>query len=93
MSAERGPEAEQLFGILADGTPANEAELPDTGVGGERELWLSPLFVSGTDYGTRSSTVLWIENGEVTFIERTFQGEPERYTTVEHRFHLNDKNP
>jgi uncharacterized protein with NRDE domain len=91
MSAERGPEAEQLFGILADGTPANEAELPDTVAGGERELWLSPLFVSGADYGTRSSTVLWIENGEVTFIERTFQGGPECYTSVEHRFHLNDE--
>jgi hypothetical protein len=33
---------------------------------------------------------LWIDNdGEVTFIERTFQGGPERYSTVEHRFRLN----
>ena len=90
MTDEDGPQPEQLFSILADGAPADETELPDTGIGRERELWLSPLFISGTDYGTRSSTVLWIENGDVTFIERTFQGSPERYSTVEHRFHLNE---
>lgn len=90
MSAEGGPDAEQLFSILADVTPASEAELPDTDAGRERELWLSPLFISGTDYGTRSSTVLWIDNGEVTFIERSFRGGPEHYTAVEHRFHLDD---
>lgn len=92
MSADKGPDAERLFAILADRAPADEAELPDTGVGRERELWLSPLFVSGPEYGTRSSTVLWIDNdGDVTFIERTFQGDPERYSTVEHRFRLNDR--
>jgi uncharacterized protein with NRDE domain len=90
MSAEGGPEAEQLFTILADRAPADEIELPDTVVDRERELWLSPLFISGSEYGTRSATVLWIDNDDVTFIERTFQGGPERYTTVEHRFQLND---
>jgi uncharacterized protein with NRDE domain len=90
MSTDNGPSAEQLFAILADRAPADETELPDAVLGGERELWLSPLFISGSDYGTRSSTVLWIDNdGEVTFIERTFQGGPERYSTVEHRFRLN----
>lgn len=92
ISADKGPDAERLFAILADRAPADEAELPDTGVGRERELWLSPLFVSGPEYGTRSSTVLWIDNdGNVTFIERTFQGDPERYSTVEYRFRLNDR--
>lgn len=93
MSAGTGPEAESLFTILADRIPANEAELPDTGVGQERELWLSPLFITGSDYGTRSSTVLWIDgDGEVTFIERTYNGEPQRYSAVEHRFRLRDRS-
>lgn len=92
MLSDNGPSAEELFAILADRAPADEAELPHTVPSGERELWLSPLFVSGNDYGTRSSTVLWIDNNdEVTFIERTFQGDPERYSTVEHRFRLNDR--
>lgn len=92
ISADDGPQAEALFTILADCAPANEAELSDTGVGREREPWLSPLFISGSDYGTRSSTVLWIDgNGEVTFIERTFDGDPQRYSAVEHRFHLSDR--
>ena len=89
MSADNGPDAERLFAILADRAPADEAELPGTTVGHERELWLSPLFVSGPEYGTRSSTVLWIgSQGEVTFIERTFQDGPEHYSTVEHRFRI-----
>jgi uncharacterized protein with NRDE domain len=91
MSADNAPDAERLFAILADREPADEAELPETGVGRERELWLSPLFVRGPEYGTRSSTVLWIDkDGEVTFIERTFQDGPQRYRTAEYRFRLND---
>jgi uncharacterized protein with NRDE domain len=93
MSDENGPDAERLFTILADRAPADEVELPDRGVGRERELWLSPLFISGPTYGTRSSTVLWIDNdGDVTFIERTFEDGPERYSTVEQRFRLNDRS-
>jgi uncharacterized protein with NRDE domain len=71
-----GWDAEGLFALLADRTVAADRELPDTGVGLEWERVLSPLFITSPNYGTRSSTVLLIENsGEVTFLERSFTAE------------------
>ncbi|MGA7615677.1 MAG: NRDE family protein [Thermoanaerobaculia bacterium] len=62
-----------LFDLLADHTRADDAELPDTGVGLERERDLSPIFIRGSFYGTRSSTVVGIrENGEMHIAEHTF---------------------
>lgn len=67
------PAAEQLFGLLAGREPAPDDALPDTGVGLEAERMLSPLFIGGAGYGTRSSTVVLFERaGRVTFAERSF---------------------
>jgi len=67
------PAADDLYGLLADRTPAAEERLPDTGVGLERERLLSPRFICSADYGTRSSTLLRLdEDGRVRFGERTF---------------------
>ena len=49
-----------LFAALADERTAPEAQLPDTGIGLERERWLSAAFIRGKDYGTRASTVVLI---------------------------------
>lgn len=81
--------AQDLFALLADCVPAPDSALPETGVGLGAERWLSPIFVSGTDYGTRSSTVLKIDVANtVTFIERTFERKPDSYETVEHDFQI-----
>lgn len=65
---------EALFNLLDDRRPAPEEELPDTGVGKEKERMLSPLFIEGDRYGTRASTVLRIaRDGTVDFAERTFE--------------------
>jgi uncharacterized protein with NRDE domain len=78
-----------LFGILTDRTTAPDAELPDTGVGLERERELSSSFVAGDRYGTRASTVLLINHKyEVVFIERAFGARGVRLETVERRFAL-----
>ena len=62
-----------LFTLLADDLPAADNELPDTGVGRDAERALSPAFVRTADYGTRCSTVVLVEyDGEVHFVERTF---------------------
>ncbi len=67
------PDPEEIFQALADPHPFADGLLPDTGVGLERERLLSPLFISGTDYGTRCTTVLLIDRaGAVTFMERVF---------------------
>jgi uncharacterized protein with NRDE domain len=62
-----------LFEALADRTPGEDAELPDTGVGATRERELSPAFIAGEHYGTRASTVVLIgRDGSVLFEERRF---------------------
>jgi uncharacterized protein with NRDE domain len=64
---------EEVFGLLGDRRQAPDAELPDTGVGIALERFLSPPFIVGPDYGTRSSTVvLFFADGTVSFAERSF---------------------
>lgn len=66
---------QRLFEALTDREVAEDALLPRTGVPLERERLLAPAFVSSTDYGTRASTVLMADrNGQVRFIERTWDG-------------------
>lgn len=64
---------EQIFAALSDPAPFAYDLLPDTGVGPERERLLSPIFIEGEEYGTRSTTVILLDRGgRVTFIERVF---------------------
>jgi len=67
--------AAALFDLLTDTTVAMDRELPDTGVGLEKERWLSPLFITANqhDYGTRCSTVVLMDKaGYVQCIERSY---------------------
>ena len=68
-----------LFAMLSDKTPADDARLPDTGVGIEKERWLSSIFIQVQGYGTRCSSLLMIDHvGNAQFVERTFSvsGDP-----------------
>jgi uncharacterized protein with NRDE domain len=66
-------EPEALFSLLADRNSYPDPLLPDTGFGLERERHLSPIFIAGNDYGTRSSTLVLIDrDNRLTFHERTF---------------------
>jgi uncharacterized protein with NRDE domain len=49
-----------LFAALADEQVAPDEQLPDTGIGLERERRLSAAFIRGEAYGTRASTVVAI---------------------------------
>lgn len=73
------PDLTPLWDALADEHRPVDSDLPDTGIGLERERWLSPAFIRGDDYGTRASTVLLIDgNGHGEIHERRFgpQGVP-----------------
>ncbi len=62
-----------LFAALADEQVAPDEQLPDTGIGLERERWLSAAFIRGPDYGTRASTVVAIgHDGHGVIVERRF---------------------
>ena len=66
-------EPDDIFTALADPAPFADTLLPDTGIGLERERGLSPLFIEGSVYGTRSTTVVLIDrDNHVTFRERCF---------------------
>lgn len=52
--------AEALLQILQDDQQAPPNKLPDTGIGRHWEQLLSPIFIRSESYGTRVSTVLWI---------------------------------
>jgi uncharacterized protein with NRDE domain len=67
-------DADELFNILLNAELAEDANLPNTGIGLELERQLSPLFIRTPNYGTRCSTVLLIDyDNNVTFIERTYE--------------------
>jgi uncharacterized protein with NRDE domain len=73
-----------LFAVLADRAIAPDDALPDTGVGLPRERVLSPAFIVSPTYGTRSSSVVLVDNhGQVIFVERSFgeRGKPGKSVT------------
>jgi len=83
------PDPEEIFAALSDPTPFADTQLPDTGVGQERERLLSPLFIRGTDYGTRSTTVLLIDrSGRVEFMERVFDRSQQAAPTQRYSFRI-----
>jgi len=62
-----------LFAALADEATAPDEQLPDTGIGLERERLLSSAFIRGERYGTRASTVVAIgHDGRGVIVERGF---------------------
>lgn len=83
----RTPRLESIFDILADqNQPADEC-LPDTGVGLEWERILAPIFISSSDYGTCSSTVLMFSKHRIiSMFERAHGNGPDQPTTTEYTF-------
>jgi len=66
-------EPEALFDLLGSRTPADDDEIPDTGLPPEWERALSAPFVVHERYGTRCSTLLLVERGGRTVVhERRF---------------------
>ena len=59
--------------MLGDRTKAEDDALPDTGVGREWERILSPAFITSSEYGTRSATVLLVsDQDEILLEERSY---------------------
>lgn len=64
--------AERLFNHLENTDPAPDHILPSTGVSLEWERLLSPMFIKSEGYGTRSSTVILMNDKEIYLNERVF---------------------
>lgn len=77
------PGDEKLFALLKDARQADDTDLPETGVPREWEKRLSSIFIRGEDYGTRSSTLLLMDNaGHLHWSERTFNNQGEAQKTI-----------
>jgi uncharacterized protein with NRDE domain len=86
ISKDNCPDTEALFSMLQDQTQPPDCLLPNTGVSLEWERLLSPLFITGSIYGTRSSTILlWDRDGNIKFSERTFTPDHGRIVNSETR--------
>ncbi len=87
IRAARGGDAlfEAAYSLLSDETQAADEDLPDTGVGLEWERRLSPVFIRGQDYGTRSSSVLQMTTQHIRVEERRYSagGSPAGTTRVD----------
>jgi uncharacterized protein with NRDE domain len=70
------PQEDALLALLADTTIAPDEQLPDTGVGLEKERWLSPVFVRNPVHGTRCSTAVLVHaSGQCRFVEQSYDAE------------------
>lgn len=74
LAATDVPDHEAIFTLLTDREEPDEKLLPETGVSPAWERLLSPIFIHGPTYGTRSSSILAIsDDGRVEFHERTYR--------------------
>ena len=65
--------AEQVCGVMEDRGLPSDAQLPDTGIGVERERMLAPIFVAGEHYGTRAVTAVLVDaQGRALLYERSY---------------------
>lgn len=73
LSQGGDPDPEALFDILSDRSIVEDRLLPETGIGLDWERILSARFIVSPVYGTRSSTLLYVDRQDrVTFVERNF---------------------
>ncbi len=73
LLAAGAPSLDALLDLMTDRAAAPEADLPDTGIGRERERFLSAPFIVGAAYGTRCTTALAVdERGRVHAAERSY---------------------
>lgn len=84
-------EPEMLFNFLRDERIANDNQLPNTGVGIERERALSAMFIKMKGYGTRCSTVVLVDKKNcVSYSERIYNVETFEYKTQSIEFEITE---
>src|SRR5258707_194730 len=83
-------DANKILNALYDGHQAPDYQLPDTGVGLERERMLSSMFIKSPNYGSRCSTVVAIDrNNRAEFTERVYDLKTFEFTQQTFTFDVN----
>jgi len=79
--------------LLRDDRPARDEDLPGTGISLEWERLLSSAFIRGSDYGTRCSTVIRIDQGgKVYFDEWTWDASGAESGRASFQFQVSNLN-
>jgi uncharacterized protein with NRDE domain len=79
LSQPAGITPDRLFSLLGDRTRPGEQDS------------LSPIFITGREFGTRCSTVIMIDNeGNVFFSEKSFSPEGKEIKKVEYEFRVSE---
>ncbi len=78
-----------LFEFLYDSEPAKDDQLPDTGIGLERERALSSMFIKTNGYGSRCSTVVLVDHkNHVEYVERVYDLQTFKFFENEFQFQI-----
>ena len=87
---QAGPiDTQKLFDILLDQQQSTDDLLPKTGVPIEWERKLSSIFIQSDDYGTRSATLLMIDNDkQVSWLEHSFDSSGINVEQAEYHFQI-----
>ncbi len=84
-------EPEVLFDFLRDEQIAKDNQLPNTGVGIDRERALSAMFIKMQGYGTRCSTVVLVDKKNcVSYSERVYNVETFEHKTQSVEFEITE---
>lgn len=86
---EKKINVENVFDVLYDSQQAKDENLPDTGIGLERERMLSSMFIKSPNYGSRCSTVVLIDHqNNIQLSERVYDLSSFEYTTRDFDFQV-----
>ena len=90
---EKTIDIKNVFEVLYDSQQAMDENLPNTGIGLERERMLSSMFIKSPNYGSRCSTVVLIDHqNQVQLTERVYDLTSFNYTTRVFNFQLEKNN-
>lgn len=84
--------AEDVLAMLADRSAPPDDQLPDRGRPIEMERQLGARFILGEGYGTRASTVLYLGEDNLRFIEQSYLAGGQADERTEFNFRLEDSN-
>jgi uncharacterized protein with NRDE domain len=92
LDTEQFNSHEEILLTLADKYLPDDESLPDTGMGIEWERALAPIFIRENDYGTRSSSVVRINNeNRVYFTERSYDRQGNTANTKQFEFTIEEQ--
>jgi uncharacterized protein with NRDE domain len=85
---EKNPPEDKLFELLSD-NEIFDKDLPDTGLGKELERMVSPISTVTEKYGTRSSSVIFVNlDNNVRFTEKSLINENKKWKTSSINFKI-----